>query len=133
MSMSLDNANGRARQPDIWPDHSDINIRVDLVKMALKQGHFIDLCPRCQGPRIYSRETRDAKCFKCFELFRNARGVKYRCEECRTSFHVVGMVHTKYCKKCQQKHRAPESGLLPPSDAVSRENKLQIASNSDEI
>ena len=133
MNMSLDNANGRARQSDIWPDYSDLNIRVDLAKDALKQGHFIDLCPLCQGPRIYSNATRDAKCFKCFKLFANARGTKHRCEECRTPFYVVGITNTKYCKKCQQKHRAPESGLLPPSDTVSRENKLQIASNSDEI
>ena len=132
-NMSLANANGRARQSDILPNYSDLNIRVDLVKVALKQAHFMDLCPLCQGPRVYSRETRDARCFKCLELFHNARGEKHRCAECRIQFRVVGIMNTKYCKKCQQKRKEPESGLLPPSEAISRENKLQIASNSDDI
>ena len=80
-------------------------ITVDLITVALKQGHTVTACPACSGPEIHSLTRPVAKCFRCFR-YRETESVqepprRMKCQRCKKFFK--SRVDYKTCPDCRGK------------------------------
>lgn len=79
--------------------------RVDLVGLAMKQGHRITACPHCSGPEIWSKLRPESHCFRCHahQIGKAKRVHRLHCDTCRRYFIQQGGLQAKICPKCTRK------------------------------